>query len=102
MRQSVAGGGHIPLVEALETLVAPDLLDNIDGTPVFDRGVICLQTRADDLVWIGDASSKHLADCAERQEIQIGEMVLAASCNAPVVLELLIGHELDGAMADAE
>jgi len=29
-------------------------------------------------------------------------MIFAASCDAPVVLKLLIGHELNGAMADAE
>lgn len=92
----------IPFVEASKAFPGPDLLHDVTCTPVFVVGVISLQSSPHNLVWVSDASREHLAHSTEGEEVHVGKLVLSTSCDAKIVLQLLIGHELNCAMRDAE
>lgn len=90
---------YIPLIEAFQAFLSEDLFDDVSNTIVSRVGVVSLKSRPYDLVRIRSTASKHLADGAEQQEIQVRKVVPATTTCAPVVLELFVRHELDGTVA---
>lgn len=93
---------NLPFIESSNTLFLKDLPDHIPSVQVLRIRVIRLQPCSDDLIWICNAPGKHLACSTEEEEIQVGKVVLPSSCDGPMVLQLLIGHELDRTMTDSE
>lgn len=91
-----------PSVEAAKALSVPDLLHHVASVEVGLARIVNLQPGADDLIRVCDAASKHLAHGTQRQEVEVGEPVLASAGDAPAILELLIRHELYRSMRNAE
>lgn len=91
-----------PFVKSMQAFVHPHLLDDIRRTTIRLAGIIRLQAGANNLIGIGDATGKHLAHGAQGEIIPIAEFVGGAQMGASLVLELLVGHELDGAVGHAE
>lgn len=93
---------HLPSVEAGIAFFLEHLPDNVSGILVLFAGVVDLQSCTDDLVWVCDGAGKHFADSTQQQKIRVRETVFAASCDSPLVFELLVRHELDSPMRDAD
>lgn len=92
----------LPSVEPAVAFVSEHLLDNVTSIFVLLSSVVDLQSGTNDLIWIGDSAGKHLADAAQEQEVGVRQVVLATPSDGPFVLELLVGHELNCSMRDAD
>lgn len=96
-------GIYTPSVESHGTLVLPDLFDYIHRTSVPCLRIVGLQTRTHDLVRICDAPREDLAYSAQVEVIDVSQTLRSVGPpRAPAVLQLLVRHELDGTVADAE
>jgi hypothetical protein len=83
--------------------VLPDLFDYIHRPGVPCLRIVGLQTRTHDLVRIRDAPREDLAYSAQVEVIDVSQPLYSVGPpRAPAVLQLLVRHELDGPVTDAE
>lgn len=98
--------GADALPEPGQTLAAPDLPYDVKHTGVRPACVVGLETRADYLVWVGDRAREDLRESRDDEVVRVAQAFLPRLGGvvgvAEVLLELLVGDEVESAMADAD
>jgi hypothetical protein len=83
--------------------VLPDLFDHVHRPAVPRLCIVGLQSRSHDLVRICDAPRENLAHSAQVEVIDVSQALRSIGPpRTPAVLQLLVRHELNSAVTDAE
>lgn len=93
---------HLPFVEARHALFHPDLRYHIPRRSICRSRVVRLQSRSNYLIGVCDTAGEYLRRCAEVEIVKVAQLCLSANLTASVVLQLLVCHELDRAVRNAE
>jgi hypothetical protein len=78
------------------------LYDSIPKTSVRSIGVVSLKAYTEDLIWVGDTTSKHFRSGAENEIVKVRQFGFVAFLGTFPILKLLVSSELHGAVRDSE
>jgi hypothetical protein len=78
------------------------LYDSIPNTSVRSSGVVSLKAHTEDLIWVGDATSKHFRSGAEKEIVKVRQFGFVSFLGTSPILKLFVSSELHGAVRDAE